>query len=153
MKFLILSALILHANGAFGEKPTEREQMHRNINEMRILMERSNAQAESKARGAVIGLFAGGSPGSAGSGNGDVQSITQMRNEINQSFERTANMFPCLGANINVEDGQAILICGDNQGSAKNDNFEYSDDDGDTFEENYETNIFLPTEPATEETP
>jgi len=42
---------------------------------------------------------------------------------------------------------------GDNQGTAKNDNFEYSDDDGDTFEENYETNIFLPANPPTEETP
>ncbi len=153
MKFLILSVLILSTTATFAETPEEREQMHRNVNQMRILMEQSNAQAENKARSAVIGLFAGGSPGSAGSGTGDVQSISQMRNELNQSFDRIENMFPCLGANIDVEDGQAILICGDNQGSAKNDNFEFSDDDGDTFEENHQTNIFLPAEPATEATP
>ncbi len=152
MKFLILSVLILGAGTASGETPEEREQIHRNVHEMRVLMEQSNAQAESKARNAVIGLFAGGSPGSAGYGTGDVQSISQMRNELNQSFERTANMFPCLGADIDVEDGQAILICGDNQGYAKNDNFEFSDDDGHTFEENHQTNIFLPTEPAKEVT-
>jgi len=153
MKFLIFSVLILSTAMSLAETPQEREQMHRKVNEMRILMEQSSAQAENKARGAVIGLFAGGSPGSAGSATGDVQSISQMRNELNQSFDRIENMFPCLGANINVEDGQAILICGDNQGSAKNDNFEFSDNHSNTVEENRTTNIFLPAESATEATP
>ncbi len=159
MKFLILSVLILSTGTAFAQTPEEQQQLHQNVHEMRILMEQSSAQAENKARNAVIGLFTGGAPGSSGSSMGDVQSITQMRREMNQSFERTENMFPCLGANIDVEDGQAILICGDNQGSVKNDNFEFSDNDGNSVEENYsfqenhETNIYLPAEQAKEVTP
>jgi len=152
MKFFILSVLIFSAAAAFGETPEERNQMHQRVHDMRVLMEDSNAQAENKARGAVIGLFAGEAAGSAG-GGGDVQSISEMRNEMNQSFERIENMFPCLGANINVEEGQAILICGDNQGYAANDNFEYSDNDHTTFQENNESNIYLPAEPADEVTP
>ena len=154
MKFLILTALLLGALTAFGETPEEqRERTHRNVHEMRVLMEESDARAKNEARNAVIGLFAGGSPGSAGSGSGDVQSISQMRNELNQSFERIENMFPCLGANIDVDDGQAILICGDNQGYAKNDNFEVSERDEFTFEDNRKTNIYLPEAPAKEVTP
>ena len=152
MKFFILSVLVFSAAAAFGETPEERNQMHQRVHDMRVLMEDSNAQAENKARGAVIGLFTGGAEGSAG-GGGDVQSISEMRNEMNQSFERIENMFPCLGANINVEEGQAILICGDNQGYAANDNFEYSDNDHTTFQENNESNIYLPAEPANEVTP
>lgn len=152
MKFLILSVLVLGAAAVFGETPEEQDQMHQRVHDMRVLMEDSNAQAENKARGAVIGLFTGGASGAAG-GGGDVQSISQMRNEMNQSFERVENMFPCLGANVNVEEGQAILICGDNQGYAGNDNYEYSDNDHTTFQENNESNIYLPAETASEVTP
>jgi hypothetical protein len=152
MKFLIFSVLVLSAAAAFGETLAERDQMHQRVHDMRVLMEDSNAQAENKARSAVIGLFTGGAAGSAG-GGGDVQSISQMRNEMNQSFERIENMFPCLGASVNVEEGQAILICGDNQGYAGNDNFEYSDNDRTTFVEHNEANIYLPAETANEVTP
>ncbi len=163
MKFLILSVLLLAAATASGGTPEEREEMHRRVHDMRVLMEDSNAQAKNKARSALIGLFTRGAAGSAGSGGGDVQSISQMRNEMNQSFERIENMFPCLGASIDVQEGQAILICGDNTGSVNNDNFEYSDNDSIRFEEyhiqenyfqeNRETNIYLPAEPAHEVTP
>lgn len=163
MKFLILSVLVLGAAAAFGGTLEERENMQQRVHDMRVLMEDSNAQAEHKARSALIGLFTGGAAGSAGGRGGDVQSISQMRNELNQSFERIENMFPCLGANIDVQEGQAILICGDNTGYVNNDNFEYSDNDSIKFEENYrqenyfqenhETNIYLPAEPTNEVTP
>lgn len=134
MKTLFLLIIALFAGTAFSETPEERAQLHQNVHNMRIRMEQSDAEAEAKARSALIALYAGGAGGGGAGGSAiagyssDVLSISQMRQEINQSFERTENMFPCLGANIDVQDGQAILICGDNSGLARNENTQSDDD-------------------------
>lgn len=129
MRTLLLIFITLVAGTVAAQSPEEREQLRENVHNMRVRMEQANAEAEAKARSALIALYAGGSAsGSGGGSSGDVQSISQMRQEINQSFERTENMFPCLGANIDVEDGQAILICGDNSGYVNNENTQSDDD-------------------------
>ena len=113
MKKLILGIGLLQViamSGAHADDPAE---LHQNIHDMRILMEQSNANAEIDARNAVIGLYAGGSENAPG--------ISEMRRAINQSFQQLETRMPCLGAEVNVNDGQAILICGDNNGRASND--------------------------------
>lgn len=149
MKYLIYIVLLFASWEAMSQTPEERAQLHQNVHDMRILMEQSSAEADARARGAVIGLFTGGAGADPAVASTEIMSISQMRQEMNQSFERIENMFPCLGANIDVEDGQAILICGDNSGYAGNDNFEF-DDSIDLSEDN-STNIYLPRPVAEEE--
>ncbi|MFQ5634310.1 MAG: hypothetical protein ACE5G3_03130, partial [Gammaproteobacteria bacterium] len=150
MNYLTFLILLFASWTALSETPEEREQLHRGVHDMRILMEQSGAEAEAKARGAVIGLFTGGAGANPAVAGNEVMSISQMRQEMNQSFERIENMFPCLGANIDVDDGQAILICGDNSGSARNDNFEYEDNDNFDLRRDESTHIYLPARPAEE---
>ena len=149
MKTLIILIIALVTGAVLAENPEERAQLHQNVHNMRIRMEQADAEAAAKARSALIGLYAGGSEGGVAGGSAaagyssDVLSISQMRQEINQSFERTENMFPCLGANIDVQEGQAILICGDNSGLVRNENTETDDD----------VNINLPGYSSEEVTP
>ena len=149
MKYLTYLILLFISWEAMSQTPEERAQLHRNVHDMRILMEQSEAEAEARARGSIIGLFTGGAGSDPAVASTEVQSISQMRQEMNQSFERIENMFPCLGANIDIEDGQAILICGDNSGYAGNDNFEY-DDSIDLSTDN-STHVYLPRPPAEEQ--
>jgi len=133
MKKLILGIGLLQViamSSAHADDPAE---LHQNVHDLRILMEQSNAQAEFSARKAVIGLYAGGSENAPG--------ISEMRKIINQSLQQLESRMPCLGAEVNVTDGQAILICGDNNGQASNNK-----------EQINQTNIQLPPLP-TEEVP
>lgn len=149
MNYFAYLILLLVSWDALSQTPEERERLHQGVHDMRILMEQSDAEADAKARGSVIGLFTGGAGSDPAVASTEVMSISQMRQEMNQSFERVENMFPCLGANIDVDDGQAILICGDNVGTANNDNFEF-DDSIDLSEDN-STNIYLPAPPTEEQ--
>lgn len=152
MKHLTYMLLLIVSWDALSQTPEERAQLHQNVHDMRILMEQSSADADARARAAVIGLYTGGAAADPAVASTEVMSISQMRQEMNQSFERIENMFPCLGANIDVEDGQAILICGDNQGYAGNDNFEYEDNDTFDLRQDNSVNINLPPSPLEKET-
>ncbi len=133
MKRLILGIGLLQVIAMSGAHADDAAELHQNIHDMRILMEQSNAQAEYESRKAVIGLYAGGSKNAPG--------ISEMRKTINQSFQHLETRMPCLGAEVNVSDGgQAILICGDNNGLATNDKQENTN----------ETKIVLPPLPTEE---
>ena len=60
MKYLLYPILLLASWHALSQTPEERERLHRGVHDMRILMEQSQAEADAKARGAVIGLYTGG---------------------------------------------------------------------------------------------
>jgi hypothetical protein len=133
MNKLILGIGLLQVIAMSGAHADDAAELHQNIHDMRILMEQSNAQAEYESRKAVIGLYAGGSKNAPG--------ISEMRKTINQSFQQLETRMPCLGAEVNVSDGgQAILICGDNNGRASNDKQENTN----------ETKIVLPPLPTEE---
>ncbi len=132
MNKLILGIGLLQVIAMSGAHADDAAELHQNIHDMRILMEQSNAQAEFESRKAVIGLYAGGSKNAPG--------ISEMRKTINQSFQQLETRMPCLGAEVNVNDGQAILICGDNNGRASNDKQENTN----------ETKIVLPPLPTEE---
>ena len=51
-----------------------------------------------------------------------------MRREMAEAYRNLMEIRPpCMGAEVNVNNGQAILICGDNSGLAENENFESQD--------------------------
>ena len=131
MNKLILGIGLLQVIAMSGAHADDAAELHQNIHDMRILMEQSNAQAEFESRKAVIGLYVGGSKNAPG--------ISEMRKTINQTFEQLETRMPCLGAEVDVSDGgQAILICGDNNGRASNDKQENTN----------ETKIVLPPLPT-----
>ena len=152
MKYLIYVILLIASWDALSQTPEERAQMRQNVHDMRILMEQSQAEADAKARSALIGLYTGGAASDPAVASTEVMSISQMRQEMNQGFERIENMFPCLGANIDIQDGQAILICGDNSGYAGNDNFEYETNDVYDLRQDNSVDINLPPSPLEEPT-
>ncbi len=136
MKKLILSFGLLHVIAMSGAHADDGAELHQNIHDMRILMEQSNAQTEFNARKAMIGVYVGGSKNAPG--------ISEMRKTINQSFRQLETRMPCLGAEVNVSDGgQAILICGNNNGLATNDKQVNTN----------ENNIVLPPLPPEEVSP
>lgn len=119
MKNLTLTLLILVAGAASADASGDQAQLRQNVHDLRIAMERSDAEARAKAQGSTIGLFLD---------TEERSSIPQMRREMAEAYRQMVEVRPpCMGAEVNVTEGQAILICGDNNGLADNENFESQD--------------------------
>jgi hypothetical protein len=99
---------------AAAEAPSARQepaQLQRNIHDIRAVLERERAHLEANKRMNAPGLVieSRDSPG-----------IGAMREQLARSLERLENR--CFGIDMNVQDGNAILICGNNNGEAQNAN-------------------------------
>jgi hypothetical protein len=84
-------------------------QLQRNLHEMRAVIERERAQQDATARANTTQLRADSL---------DAPGIGTMRAQLTQSLQHLENR--CFGIDMNVKDGNAILICGNNNGSADN---------------------------------
>lgn len=107
-------ALTLAATRAAADEPNEQQvaaQLQRNIHDIRAVLERERAQNEANKRANVRPLVIESidSPG-----------IGLMREQIAQSFERLENR--CFGIDVEVQGGNALVICGNNNGQAENSN-------------------------------
>lgn len=111
MTRMTIVLLLVASAGAAQEEPVD---MLTNVHEMRMLLENAAAQDESEARSSTIGAFFGGDPGYSPS------AVGQMRRDMLDTFEYLEKKFPCVGAEMKIEEGQGILICGDNNGYAGN---------------------------------
>jgi hypothetical protein len=87
--------------------------LHRNIHEMRLIYEQEAAEAESRARQNTLSVVAD---------SDDDPSIPEMRRELGQSLEHMESRFQCLDVDVRGNEGNLILICGDNAGTAENSN-------------------------------
>ncbi len=119
MKTLKLTLLILVAGAASADASIDEAQLHQNVHDIRIAIERSEAEARAKAQNSTIGLFLNSE---------EMSSIPQMRRDMAESYRQMVEVRPpCMGAEVEVNEGQAILICGDNNGLVENENFESKD--------------------------
>lgn len=119
MKNLTLTLLILVAGAASADASSDQAQLHQNVHDLRIAIERSEADARAKAQNSTIGLFLDSE---------EMSSIPQMRREMAEAYRQMVEVRPpCMGAEVEVNEGQAILICGDNTGLVENENFESQD--------------------------
>ena len=119
MKLLQLILIFLVAGAASADAPIDEAQLHQNVHDIRVAIERSDADARAKAQNSTIGLFLD---------TEERSSIPQMRREMAESYRQMVEVRPpCMGAEVEVNEGQAILICGDNSGIAENENFESQD--------------------------
>lgn len=91
-----------------GQPPA---QLQRNIHDIRLIVDRERAQLEGGLRGNGGQLIVE---------SRDAPSIGAMREQLAQSLERLENR--CFGIDVNVTDGNAILICGNNNGTAESAN-------------------------------
>lgn len=82
-------------------------QLQRNIHDIRLIIDRERGQLDGALRGNAGQLIVE---------SRDAPSIGRMREQLAQSLERLENR--CFGIDVNVTDGNAILICGNNNGTA-----------------------------------
>lgn len=95
----------------------EEAQLRRNLHQLRVIMEQESAQANAVARGNAGTLHIAPS---------DAPSLGAMREQLADSMERLEDR--CFGLEAKAENGNVIVICGDNSGSAENTNVRNSAD-------------------------
>jgi hypothetical protein len=139
MKLQILIALALAATTAGAAEPSggsgdgdivvtarpvdparlaeEEQQLRRNLRQMRELFERDKSQNEAAARGNTGGIYVNPS---------DAPSVGMLREQLARSMERLENR--CFGIEAKAQNGNVILICGDNSGTADNQIIRSSED-------------------------
>ena len=94
----------------------EEAQLRRNLNQMRRVLEQENAQAEAIARGSTGAIRVNPS---------DAPSLGTMREQLANQMERLEDR--CFGLDAKAENGNVIVICGDNSGRADNTNIRSGD--------------------------
>ena len=94
----------------------EEAQLRRNLNQMRRVLEQENAQADAVARGSTGGIRVNPS---------DSPSLGTMREQLATQMERLEDR--CFGLEAKAENGNVIVICGDNAGRADNTNIRSND--------------------------
>lgn len=116
MSRAVLAATMALITGSrpWGAEPApqpEPAQLQRNIHDIRVVLDRERAHVEGAARINAMPLVVESS---------DAPSLGAMREQLARSLERLENR--CFGIDMNVKDGNAILICGNNNGAAENAN-------------------------------
>jgi len=107
----------------------EQEQsLRRNLRQMREMFERDKANSDTAARGNTSGIYVNPA---------DSPSVGMMREQLARSMERLENR--CFGIEAKAVNGNVIMICGNNSGTADNEIIRSSAD----------TTIVLPPQPAT----
>jgi|SRR5688572_26771058 hypothetical protein len=114
LQVLAVALTLAAAARAAADEPSEQQaaaQLQRNIHDIRAILERERAQSDANRRANVRPLVieSRDSPG-----------IGLMREQIAQSFERLENR--CFGIDVEVQEGNAMVICGNNHGQAENSN-------------------------------
>jgi C4-dicarboxylate-specific signal transduction histidine kinase len=113
---LALAATLVAGSCASADEPTQEaqkaaQQLQRNLHDIRAALDREASQLEGVARASAARLVVDpkDSPG-----------IGAMREQLTQSLEHLESR--CLGIDVNVKDGNAVLICGNNNGTAESAN-------------------------------
>lgn len=110
--------IVITATPVDPEKLAEQQhQLRRNLRQMRELFERDKSQSEAAARGNTGGIYVNPS---------DAPSVGMMREQLARSMERLENR--CFGIEAKAQNGNVILICGDNSGTADNQIIRSSED-------------------------
>lgn len=110
----------------------QEQQLRRNLRQMRQIIEQESAQAAAQARGSTQGIIVNPS---------DSPSLGVLREQLARSMERLEDR--CFGLEAKAENGNVIVICGDNAGTAENANVRNSAD----------TTVVLPPEAPSESAP
>ncbi len=115
--------------------PSGQELLH-GVHEMRVRLENDRAVSEQRAQQSTLAVVrsARGVPG-----------ISEMRRDLQESLDRVEINHQCLDVDVEGNQGNLILICGDNAGLAENT----------TTTSSSPTHIILPPAPgpASEPTP
>lgn len=114
LKLLAAAVALAAAAGAAADEPSAQQaaaQLQRNIHDIRAVLERERAQSEANKRANVRPLVieSRDSPG-----------IGLMREQLAQKLEHLESR--CFGIDVNVQEGNAMVICGNNNGRAENSN-------------------------------
>lgn len=152
MKLIIGIALAAFASAALGAEPApaadivvtatpidparlaeQEQQLRRNVRQMRQIIEQESAQAAAMARGNTAGLHVNAA---------DSPSLGALREQLARSMERLEDR--CFGLEAKADNGNVIVICGDNSGTAENANVRNSADT---------TLVLPPAAPAESEPP
>jgi hypothetical protein len=100
-----------HASADEQQAAQQAAQLQRNIHDIRRIVDSERAQLDGALRGNAGPLVIG---------SRDAPGIGTMREQLVQSLERLENR--CFGIDVTVNDGNAILICGNNNGAAESAN-------------------------------
>lgn len=87
----------------------EEQQLRRNLRQMREMFERDKANSDNASRGNTSGIYVNPA---------DSPSVGMMREQLARSMERLENR--CFGIEAKATNGNVIMICGDNSGTADN---------------------------------
>lgn len=110
----------------------QEQQLRRNLRQMRQIIEQESAQAAAQARGNTAGIYINPA---------DSPSLGVLREQLARSMERLEDR--CFGLEAKADNGNVIVICGDNAGTAQNANVRSSAD----------TTVVLPPAPPSETAP
>jgi hypothetical protein len=99
------------ADEAAAQAAERAAQLQRNLHDMRLVIDRERAQQDGALRVNAAPLVID---------SRDAPGIGRMREQLAQSLERLESR--CFGIDVNVQDGNAILICGSNNGTAEGSN-------------------------------
>ncbi len=107
----------------------QEQQLRRNLRQMREMFERDKANSDAASRGNTSGIYVNPA---------DSPSVGMMREQLARSMERLENR--CFGIEAKATNGNVIMICGDNSGTADNEIIRSSADT---------TIVLPPSNPAT----
>ncbi len=85
------------------------------LQQMRLRLEQDMAEYFGQAR---AGAASGGSPQAPAGGT----EVRQMRQDMAASLERLEDRFRCLDVDLNGNNGNVVLVCGDNHGPVSTNN-------------------------------
>jgi len=105
----------------------QEQQLRRNLHQMRQIIEQEAAQSAANARNSTGPIYVN---------TADSPSLGALREQLARSMERLEDR--CFGLEAKAENGNVIVICGDNAGTAENANIRNSAD----------TTVVLPQQPT-----
>jgi hypothetical protein len=111
---LAVALTLAAAVSAGAQEPSEQQaaaELQRNIHNLRAVLERDRAQLEANKRMNSPGLVVE---------SRDSPGIGLMREQLAQKLEHLESR--CFGIDVNVQEGNAMVICGNNTGEAQNAN-------------------------------
>lgn len=114
LKVLAVALTLAAAARAAAAEPSEAEasaQLQRNIHNIRAVLESERAQIEANKRMSSPGLVVE---------SRDAPGIGLMREQLAQKLEHIESR--CFGIDVEVHEGNAMVICGNNNGEAENSN-------------------------------
>jgi hypothetical protein len=91
--------------------PETAQQLQRNVHDIRVALDRERAQLEANKRANAPGLVVE---------SRDAPGIGLMRQQLAQQLEHLESR--CFGIDVEVHEGNAMVICGSNNGEAENSN-------------------------------